>query len=291
MAIFHVAFAAFAWLIGHLPFRLLYLFSDFLYLIIYYLIGYRKEVVFRNLCNAFPELSDQERKKIAKKYYRNMADIIVETIKIRFIDKASLLKRVTFKNPELIDAYHAKNQSVMACIGHCGNWEWMSVSLQMTAKHNTFGIYKPLSDKWFNNYLIESRTRFVSNDGGLIPFKQTLRFLLHHRKDLTLSIIAADQTPHVNEINYWTQFLNQDTPVFLGPEKMAKKLNLALVFLEVLRTGRGRYSVEARLLTDQPGETADYEITQMHVRALEASIRKNPDNWLWSHRRWKHKKK
>jgi len=287
MFILYAIFSIKAWFLSILPFQLLYIVSDFFYFLIYFIFKYRKDVINENLQNAFPDFDSTKRKRIAKQFYRNLGDIIVEIIKTKKIRKKQLQERISFENFEIIEDLYSCDKSVIATIGHCGNWEWMPMALQMRSKYMEFAVVKPLSNKFFNNFMNGVRSRF-KKEGDLIPFKQTFKTLVKHKNDLTLTILAADQTPHKDEINYRTSFLNQDTAFFLGPEKIAKALDLAVIFIDIQRRKRGHYVASVHLITDSPKETPDQQITESYVHLLEKSIRANPDNWLWSHRRWKY---
>jgi len=289
MIIYHKVITAIIWLVSKLPFPLLYLISDVLAFKLYYIFGYRKKVVFQNLRNSFPDKPEKEIKEIAKKFYRNFADIIIEVVKIRSISKSQLIKRIQFKNYDLIDDLYKKKKSIIVTIGHCGNWEWMTMVLEMISAYRVCAVVKPLSDPDFEKYLQKLRLKFNTN-GRIIPFQSTFRTMVKQRHDLTINIFAGDQTPTKDEINYWTQFLNQETPVFLGIEKIAKSLDFAVVFFNIQRSKRGFYEIDISLIEENPQATEDNEITVKHVKMLENAIKKNPDNWLWSHRRWKHKR-
>jgi len=272
-----------------LPFWLLYRLSDFTRFFLFTIFGYRKKVVLENLRNSFPEKSDEEIGKIARKFYKNLTDIILEVVKVRTIKLKTLQKRYVYKNLEIIDDQYNKGRSVIITIGHCGNWEWMGPTLNNAIKHRGYVVLKPLSDDVMDKYMKTIRTRFAEEE-QLIPFKQTFRRLIKLKNQLILTVMAADQTPHKNEINYWSTFMHQDTPFFLGTEKMAKALDHSVVYLEIIRVKRGYYEISAKLITEDPKSTSQYEITEDFIKELESSIRKNPDNWLWSHRRWKYKK-
>jgi Kdo2-lipid IVA lauroyltransferase/acyltransferase len=271
-----------------MPFFMLYGVSDILFLLIYYIIGYRKKVVFANLRNSFPEKSEKEIRKIALKYYHNLCDIVIEVCKAKTISEKKMLSRMEFRNVALIDKLYDEGRSVLLVCGHTGNWEWLGMAVKSILRHKGFAVVKPLSSDFWEKYMSKQRVRFAKE--GLIPFKQTFRVLVKNKEYCTLTIIAGDQTPTKSEIEYWTTFLNQDTPVFIGTEKIAKALNMAVVFCNIQRIKRGYYSYEFSLLTDDPKNTTENEITEMHVRALEKIILEHPDNWLWSHRRWKHKR-
>jgi len=288
MIVFDYLLAGIFWIISILPFFILYGFSDFLFVVFFYVVKYRKKVVFTNLRNSFPDKSEKEIKKIAIKYYHNLCDLLVEVIKAKTISLNGMSKRIKYKNMEIVDRLYCEGRSVMAVCGHIGNWEWVGMSMKFSLNHKPFAIVKPLSSKFWENYITRLRLRFAKE--GLVPFKQTLRVLLKNREYKTLTLIAGDQTPTKSEIGYWTTFLNQDTPLFSGIEKIAKSLDMAVLFFNIQRVKRGYYEIEISVLTENPKDTAENEITEMHVRALEKAIIEHPDNWLWSHRRWKHKR-
>ena len=288
MFILHYAFLAIAWLVAVLPFWILYLKSDFLSFILFYVIKYRKKVVFENLHNAFPEKTAQEINQIARKYYRALADLIFETIKLGHLSKAQLMKRVKVNNADLLNELYNKQKSALLIMGHCGNWEWASPVITFFTKHTCYGMAKPLSDPFFERYMMSLRTKF--NPDSIIHFKRFFRMMVENRKNISAYLMAGDQTPTKDEITYWTPFLNQETAVFLGAEKIAKALDIPIIFMDIQRIGRMRYEVTLSLITDKPKETSEFEITEKHVRLLENAIRLHPENWLWSHRRWKHKR-
>lgn len=270
--------------ISLLPFPLFYLLSDLFCFFLYRVAGYRKAVVMENLRNAFPEKSEKERRKIAAQYYRNLADIMLETIKMLTISKKSLEKRFRLVNRELADKYYAQGRSIVGAVGHFGNWEWACLIQGMATHHPSIVIYKPLKNPWFNKLFLKMRSR---TSAVLVSMKQTLRKLTAYRAQPFMAIFASDQTPGRRDIVHWTRFLNQDTPVFLGIEKIAKMNNSVVIFCDIKRTGRGRYTVTYELLFEEPKKTEEYEITEAHIRCLEHRIRENPADWLWSHRRWK----
>lgn len=281
-------FSVIVWLVSRLPFWLLYIKSDALKFLFYHIFRYRRKVVFENLHKAFPEKTDKEIAKIASRFYRNLCDIILEVIKIQGISLEALKKRMCFRNYELLEQYFKSGRSIIAISGHCGNWEWMGTVLSTYTDFEGVGAVKPLSDPFFDTYLNNLRRRFSGR--GPVDFKMVLREMIKRKDHPILTLFVGDQTPTQSEINYWTTFLNQDTAVFLGAEKVAKALDHVVVFFDIQRVKRGYYEIVVSLITDKAKETADYEITEAHVRLLEACIRKTPDNWLWSHRRWKHQR-
>jgi KDO2-lipid IV(A) lauroyltransferase len=289
MAFFFYIFKAFAWGVSKLPFPLLYLLSDMMSFFLRIVVRYRKKVVFENLSRSFPDKSRKEIHRIARKFYRNLSDIIVEVIKQRSITRNQLMERFTFLNYELFEQTFARGKSIILATGHSGNWEWMGAAVDLRTPQKGYAIVKPLSDRRFHDYMEMLRHRITK--GGTIPFKETYRTLVKNKKEeLTFNVFAADQTPIRDEINYWAVFLNQDTPFFLGIDRIARSLDFAVIFVDTWRTGRGRYCCEFSMITGEPKLAAEFEIMNNYIRKLEEAIIKRPDNWLWSHRRWKYKR-
>lgn len=277
-----------AWLFSLLPFWLLYRLSDFLFLIIYFLVRYRRKVVSKNLKNSFPDKTESERKHIERKFYRNLCDLIVEFIKIQHITPEVFKKRLVITNPEILSELSQKKKSVFLSVGHCGNWDWFGKSIAFHTDHRTFAIYKELSNKDFDRYMKKNRTHFGVPE--MIESKLAYKQLLLARQTSNAVVLAGDQTPGGKELDYWTIFLNQDTPFFNGIDKMARSLDYAVLFFDLKRVKRGYYEATITPVTLSPKETKTNEITETYVRLLEKAILNSPDNWLWSHRRWKHKR-
>jgi KDO2-lipid IV(A) lauroyltransferase len=274
----------FLYLISLLPFWFLYGVSDVIYLLLYYIVGYRKTVVRTNLANSFPEKSAEERLKIEKQYFKYLADLLVETVKMITISEASLRKRMKPTNPELVDHYFKQGRSIIAAAGHYCNWELAALGFSLLTEEKRIIVYKPLSNEGFNTFFNKIRGRFGAI---LVAMKQTLRTMISLKKELTFSVLVSDQTPVRHEINYFTTFLNQPTAVFLGIEKLAKLIDAVVIFYKIDRVKRGYYTYTLVPLIEQPKQTAEYEITEAHVKFLEKIIQDNPQYWLWSHRRWK----
>jgi KDO2-lipid IV(A) lauroyltransferase len=283
---FFIFYRAFAWCVSRLPFSILYALSDILSFIFRYVLCYRKEVIRINLERSFPEKSPGELKKISGEFYHNLADVTMEIIKLQHISPVEMKDRFVFENHELLLESFRKNKSSIIAVGHCGNWEWMGTALGLVTPQKGYAIVKPLTSKDFNEYM--QRLRHRLNPESTIPFRSAFRVMVRNRDHLSFNVIAGDQTPTKDEANFWITFLNQDTPFFQGIEKISRSLDMDVFFLDIRRTGRGRYCGHFTLITDSPRETADNEITVKYVRMLEEAIRNNPPNWLWSHRRWKH---
>ncbi|MBL6872816.1 MAG: lysophospholipid acyltransferase family protein [Flavobacteriales bacterium] len=249
--------------------------------------GYRKNVVLTNLSNAYPHKSKKEINKIANDFYRYFGRLLAESLKLFSINKSILSKRVSFKNDELINDYLNNNRDVIVVMGHYGNWEWGLLATSMHFNNQMVAIYKELSSNFWNTKMKSIRGQLSAR---MVSMKESVRFLLKKENNARLIGIVGDQTPSSEEINYWINFLNQKTPVFLGTEKLAKKLDSPVFFATVSPKSHGYYEIVFELITEHPKETKEGEITNLHSIKLEEDINKNPAFWLWSHRRWKHQK-
>jgi KDO2-lipid IV(A) lauroyltransferase len=276
------------WTITLLPLRVLYLISDLVFLALYYFPSYRREVVASNLRNAFPEKSEDELLRIEKGFYKHISDVIIETLKLTHISSKELKKRFVFTNPELLRKLDAEGRSIAAIGGHYNNWEWMSIIAHYT-DIKCVTIYKPLNNKLFDSFIKDLR----SNNGFVLtPMSNIVREIIIDRNKGINALYAfiADQTPAKGDINYWTEFLNQETPVYLGVEKIAAKFDMAVAFFKSEKIKRGHYRVTMEILFDHTSGLPEHKVTEAHVRRLEELIRENPEYWVWSHRRWKHKR-
>lgn len=278
----------FIYLLSLLPFPLLYLFSDFIFFLLYHVIGYRKDVVWENLRNSFPDKTDAEIGSIRKAFFRYLCDLFIETFKTLTISKRQMLKHCYFKpeSEQLLADLYEKKQSVILVLGHYGNWEWAGNTFSLRCKQRLYVIYHPLRNKYFDGLMYRMRSRFGT---GLIPMRQTYKEMLANRKDITATAFIADQTPQPDNA-YWTMFLNQETPVFKGTEVIASKLGMPIVYVKVNRVKRGYYEMTAELLVEQAKGMEDGAISALHTRRLEQDIIDQPETWLWSHKRWKHKR-
>jgi KDO2-lipid IV(A) lauroyltransferase len=269
-----------------LPLSVLYLLADFVYLLLYYVFGYRRKVVRENLLNALPEKTLKEIVSVEKRFYRYLSSLIFEIVKMNNISKEEIKKRFVFKNKELMETYFKNGESVLICSAHYGNWEWgtLGIGLNFPAAH--YPIYKPLSNPTFDEWFKKVRSRFGNR---LIPMRQTLRALQAGRNEPSIFSFGNDQAPSKDESHYWTTFLNQPTSIQLGIEKIAKKTNQPIFYFKVNLRKRGYYEVDCVPLCLNPAETLEFEITELHTRFLEDVIKNDPPYWLWSHRRWKYK--
>lgn len=288
-AILFSFFYGFTWLIAQIPSRAIAIISDFTYIIIYHLVRYRRDVVRQNLKNSFPEKTTEEIKSIEIKFYRHLSDLIYESIFLLHASQKKAIGQCKFNNVELFDKYYEEGKSVILVSGHYGSWELYSL-IGLHAKHHAVGIYKPLANARFEKLMNNSRKRF----GGVpVAMNDTLRALIDYKRkgEPILLGLVSDQTPAKGDIRYWTTFLNQQTPVFLGVEKLSQKFNLPVVFCNMRKVKRGKYEVDFELLTEDPNSFKPYELTELHLKRLERHIIEVPEYWLWSHRRWKRKPK
>ena len=285
-AIIYYLVLPFLYLISFLPFKVLYLLSDLFYLLIYKVFGYRKKVVTENLKNSFPEKSAAEIEKIRNDFYRYLGDLSLETIKTLSISPSALKKHFKYDDMSVFEQYYKEKQSVIIVMGHLGSWEMGGAYFSQLPVHQLYVIYHPLANKRFDQLLYKMRTRSGTK---LYAMKDTFRGMIKNRKEVTATAFIADQTPSPDNA-HWMTFLNQDTPVFKGTEIIARKLDYPVIYLSVIREKRGQYSVHSELLVEHPKELSENELTEKHTQRLEQDIINHPETWLWSHRRWKHKR-
>ena len=272
-------------LFRYVPFWLVYLISDILRFVLFDLFGYRKKVIFKNLSICFPEKSEKEIKKIARAFYKNFSDILIESIKGFTMSEQEMLKRYKVINAPVLDKYYDAGKSVISLAAHYTNWEW-GIGIGLETKHKANTIYKPLSNKHLNNYLKKKRERFGMT---LISTQQTGRAFIKTSEPISVLLIA-DQSPSPDTFSnaLWVDFFGQETHCIHGPEAFSKKMNLPVVFYKYNRVKRGFYTLEIIELTDIANELENGVLTKQYMGLLENIIRENPGNWLWSHKRWKY---
>ena len=285
--IIYVLLMGFAYPLSLLPFRVLFLLSDFTFVILYHWVKYRRPVVRKNLRDSFPEKSDAEQAEIERKFYHFFCDYIFETIKMMSMSKAKMQRHMRFSGLEHM--YHALDEghSVALYLAHYCNWEWVT-SINLHVPKGVVGgqVYHILESKAFDTFMLQLRARW---DGINIPRFELLRKVVsEYRNDRRMVIgFISDQGPEMHTIHHWTQFLNHDTAIITGTETVAKKFDFACLYLDITRVRRGYYNVEIIPLTMNSTEYKDYDITDMYAKALEQTIRRQPENWLWTHNRWK----
>jgi KDO2-lipid IV(A) lauroyltransferase len=278
----------FTWILTLLPLRVLHLFSDFLFLVFYYLLSYRKKITETNLRNSFPEKSSLEIKQITKKFYRRLCDQIIESFKLLHLSKKQLSKRFIYVNPELLEELYQSGRSIILLCGHIGTWEWI-MGIRSISKYKFLAVYQPQSFSDFARIYDVIGNRFGIHP---VPMKDTFREIMSSKSknELTATFLLGDQSPRPEGIKFWTNFLNQDTATITGFERIAKKTNQAVVYTDIVWKKRGYYELTFRKICDNPGQIEDYGITEAYFRALEKTIVRRPELWLWTHRRWKHKR-
>jgi KDO2-lipid IV(A) lauroyltransferase len=271
-----------------LPFWILYGISDFFYLILRFVVKYRHKVITENLKHAFPEKTENEISEIRNKFYRHICDIFVESIKVYSISDNEIEKRLKITGAELANDFYEQKRSLIAMAFHYNNWEWTTF-VQSKLKHQILSVYNPIrGNSALENFLVHNREKWGSK---CVPVHKTARTALEYKAKgiLTGLWLAADQTPPANS-KFWTIFLNQETPFFSGPEKLAASANLPVFFQHTKKVGRGKYVIEYTLLFENPAEVEQKDILLAYIRKCEEIIREEPAYYLWSHRRWKHKR-
>jgi len=278
----------FGWTLSLLPFRCLYLFGDLLAFCLYHFSLYRKRVVLKNLRSSFPDRSESEIRSMARRFYRHFTGQAVESFKLLHLSEKQIQKRVKYLNPEMLNELYLSGKSVITATAHFATWEWL-VSLPLICSYKVLIVYKTPPNKkadWIYR-------RIQNKYGGIsVDFQRIPRTLLECsvRKELTATFLVNDQSPVKEHIRHWTSFLNQDTSMQNGLERLAQKTGQAVIFIEMQRRKRGYYEVTFHKLFDNPASTVPNEITEAYIKKLEQVIHKHPELWLWTHRRWKHKR-
>ena len=275
------------WLFSRLPMRVLFAMSDLVYYVVYYLIGYRKKVVRNNLRLSFPNKDPDELKKIEKRTFRHFVDVFFEMIKSFSISEKEIARRLSITNPELLDPYYAKGQSVIFLSGHYANWEWVSFIVEKSLNYHMSVVYKKLKNKYFDRLMKKTRKKFG------VQFIETREFYPEILRNKKKGIVQAygflsDQSPKKKAIKHWEHFMGIEVPVVIGPETIAKKMNFPVFYFQTEQVKRGVYRSTFILLEDQPADAEPFAITQRYLKALENQIRNRPPFYFWTHKRFKH---
>lgn len=275
------------WLISILPFRIFYWFSDFIYLIVYYIIGYRKKVVKSNLELAFPEKSNQEIQDIQKKFYHHFCDMFLEMIKTMSISDKELKKRFVVKNPEELQRLQSLSKSHIILLGHYASYEWVNALHFYGLTYEAYGVYKKIKNEYFDCLIKRIRSKHHTT---MLATKEVPKQILKNKKAGLLSSygMIADQAPKGSNSKHWLNFIGKEVPVFTGSEVLAKRLDLALTYLHIEKIKRGHYTAEFIPLADDPEKYKDFQLTEKYFHLLEEQIKDQPEYYLWSHKRWKH---
>lgn len=279
----------FLWLISILPFRILYLLSDGLYLLIYYIIGYRKKVVTENLRLVFPDKSDHEIAAIRKAFYKHLCDMFLEMAKTMTISEKALKQRFKIKNPDEFKRLESLNKSIILIFGHYASWEW-AIVLQHYINFKGLAVYKKLANRHFDKLVRDIRTKFNTR---LISTRETISIISKTEAEGTKSITGflSDQSPRLGKEVYWGEFMGIRVPCFTGAERLAKKLDFTTAYLKVSKVKRGFYEAEIITLAENPNDYPDYQLTDLFLREVEKQIREAPQYYFWTHKRWKHRDK
>ncbi len=276
------------WVISVLPYRLFYGFSDFFFFLVYRVIGYRKEVVSKNLQLVFPEKSTSEREQIEVKFFRHMCDMFMEMVKTMSLSKKEVKKRYDIQNIEVIQEIE-KERSILIVCSHYANWEW-NVSINNYVKSKGYAVYQPISNKYFDKWIRDVRARWNTT---LISQRETSKTVVKNKQDNVTGIfgMVSDQSPQPSRAKYWREFMGITVPVINGAETLARKLDLAVVFLKVSKVKRGFYQAEFIPIATSGKNTEKNEITDKFIELAEQQIYERPEHYLWTHKRWKHRDK
>lgn len=272
-------------LFSKIPLRILYAFSDLIYFIIYYIIGYRKETVLNNLKNSFPNKSDEELKSIQKKFFKNFSDYIVETAKSLTISETELRVRMQHINQNLFKEAKDEGKNIIFLAGHVFNWEWISALANTLPQQFCYPVYRRAKNEFWNEQIVKIRNRFGNES---VEAEEVGMHIMRNSNDGNSAyMLVADQSPPPHQINVGLDFLNQSTPVFIGYDKLAKRRDLAFIYCDMKKVKRGYYQVNYYRIKPDGDKFREYEVVEKFHQLLQSTIEKNPDNYLWSHRKWK----
>ncbi len=278
-------------LLSLLPFCCIYLFSDVLYIVIYYIVKYRRKVVEENLRYSFPEKSLKERKEIEKKFYRHFSDLVLESLKLLSVSDKEMRKRIKYINYEPMIRHYEENRSVMLLTSHYGNWEWTSTfSKYLPTDKPVYQVYKKLKSDTFDRIMYKIRGRFGAEN---VEMRNLLKKMVQMRNEGKLGMfgLISDQSPSRSSIHYTTEFLSQQTAVITGTEKLAKKFDYPIYYAKLSKVKRGYYTCELIPMVVSSQENREFEVSEKYMRMLEQDILNAPEYWLWTHKRWKHTRK
>ena len=278
----------FLWIISKLPFRLFYWFSDCIYILVYYIIGYRKKIVRNNILIALPHISEEKRLVIEKKFYHHMCDMFLEMIKTMSISSEEMKERFKITNIELLKEYEQKNKSIILLAAHYASWEWL-LSINESTSFKCYGVYKKVNNKYFDAKVRAIRSKFKS---VLVTTDNTIALINDNEKNGIMSLygLASDQSPQVHKTFHWQEFMGITVPVHTGAEMLAKRYDLEVVFAKVKKVKRGYYEATFVPIANNPKSIPDYEITDAYLKEVEQQILEAPEFYFWTHKRWKHRR-
>ena len=277
------------WLLSMLPFRILYGISDGVYLLVYYVIGYRKKVVLSNLKLAFPEKSEKEITEISKKFYHHFADVFIEMIKFFTVSKQEVYKRYKFTNLEFFEELHKDGKSVMLMGPHYANWEWI-MSLDAFVKYKGYAAFTRVENPYFNDKVLKSRAKFGTN---LILTSKLIAEIKHNQKNNIQAMygLLSDQSPQLSKTFYWRKFFGVKVPIHTGAEMLAKRYDMNMVYIETKKIKRGYYETSFSLITNEAQKFPDYKLSDIFIEKVEKQVRTQPEYYFWTHKRFKHRDK
>lgn len=274
------------YLISKLPLKVLYIFSDIMFFLNYYLVGYRKNVITQNLKNSFPEKSEQELEEIKKKFYRNFSDYLVETVKSFSISETESRVRMQHINQEVFHEAKAEGKNIIMLAGHVFNWEWINAFAKIIPQDHCHPVYRKVNSDFWENQMKKVRNKFGNE---ALEANEVIRNILRNKNNGSSAyMFVADQTPHSASVTYGLEFLNQRTPVFLGYDKLATRLDLVFIYCEMKKVKRGFYQVNYHRIYPDGEKFVEHEVVKKFHKLLENTLYKRPDNYLWSHRKWKY---
>lgn len=278
----------FLWIISILPFRIFYWLSDCIYVLVYYIVGYRKKTVRENLALALPHLSDKERLEIEKKSYHHLCDMFLEMVKTMTISSEEMNKRFKITNLEVIKEYEKKGKSIMLIASHYASWEWL-ITLNQKISFLGVAVYKKLANKHFDKLVRDIRSKYNTE---LVPTSKTIPLIANNQKNNIQCVygLASDQSPKADRIFHWESFMGVEVPVHTGPEMLAKKYDMTVVFAKVKKVKRGYYELTIIPLNDNPKSIPDFGITHIYIKEVEKQILEAPEYYFWTHKRWKHRR-
>lgn len=274
------------YLISKLPLKILYIFSDLIFFLNFYIVGYRKNVITQNLKKSFPGKTDGEIAAIRKKFYRNFSDYLVETVKSFSISETEARVRMQHINQDLFHEAKAEGKNIILLAGHVFNWEWINALAKIVPQEHCHPVYRKVNSDFWENQMKQIRNKFGNE---ALEANEVILNIFRNRNDgESIYMFVADQTPHVSHVNYGLEFLNQRTPAFIGYDKLATRMDLIFIYCEMKKVKRGHYQVNYHRIEPDGEKFVKNEVVKKFHRMLENTIRKNPDNYLWSHRKWKY---
>lgn len=273
-------------LISRLPLRILYIISDLIFFVIYYFVGYRKKVVLENLTKSFPQKNSRELEKIRKQFYVNFSDYIVELVRSFTISNTELRVRVQHLNQDLFKDAKAEGKNIILLAGHVFNWEWFNALASIVPQEHCHPVYRKVQSTFWEDQIKKIRNSFGNE---ALEAGDVMRHIFRNKNDgNSVYMFVADQTPHISFVDVGVEFLNQETPVFIGYDKLATRMDLVFIYCEMKKVKRGYYQINYHRIVPEGEKFAEFEVVKKFHQLLENTINKRPDNYLWSHRKWKY---